>query len=60
MAKVHPQKYGDKVSHELTGLNGGSIKIESIDYSTLTDSALREILKATNKPSESGGSVIPI
>ena len=56
MAKVHPSKYGDKVNHEISGVNGGSIKIESIDYSQLSDNALREILKATNKPAEIKGS----
>jgi hypothetical protein len=56
MAKVHPNKYGDKINHELTGLNGGAIKVEAIDYSQLSDSAIREILKATNKPTDNGGS----
>lgn len=42
LAKWDPKRYGDRVTQELTGPNGGAIQTESrIDMSTLTDEQVR-------------------
>lgn len=42
MARQAPRKYGDKIQQEITGKDGGSIKVETV--SSVTKTALDELL----------------
>lgn len=46
-AKLKPKKYGDKITQEVVGANGGAVKIDhTVDPAKLSDSALAELLAA--------------
>jgi len=51
-SKLKPKKYGDKVTQELTGVDGGPIEQRNtLDLSNLTDEQLRAIASIKVNPS---------
>jgi len=60
LAKWHPKKYGDKVQTELTGANGGSVKVDN-SFDPAAVAAVGAALRAsrqketTNGDNNSGG-----
>lgn len=50
-AKLKPKKYGDKITQEVVGANGGAVQFEhTVDPARLSDSALTELLAARVSP----------
>ena len=50
-AKLKPKKYGDKITQEVVGANGGAVQFEhTVDPAKLSDSALTELLAARVSP----------
>ena len=47
LGKMNPKKYGEKVTNELVGKDGGPI--ETFDYSGLSDSAIAELMALRGK-----------
>lgn len=47
-SKLKPKKYGEKITQEVTGANGGPIEtVTSFDTSKLSTAALKEIIEAS-------------
>ena len=50
-AKLKPKKYGDKITQEVVGANGGAVQVEhGLDPTKLSSSALSELLAARVSP----------
>ena len=50
-SKEDPKKYGDKITQEVVGANGGAVQFEhTVDPAKLSDSALTELLAARVSP----------
>jgi hypothetical protein len=50
-SKEDPKKYGDKITQEVVGANGGAVQVEhGLDPTKLSSSALSELLAARVSP----------
>lgn len=50
LARMNPKKYGDKLTTELTGADGGPVKTEAVvDWSGVPSDAIQAVLDAVQK-----------
>ena len=49
LARMNSKKYGDKVTNEMTGADGGPIQIAAVSLKNLTDTELAQMQQLTAK-----------
>jgi len=55
LAKMLPKVYGDKVTSEITGANGGPVQIAALSLNSLSDAELSQMQVMLSKASAGGG-----
>lgn len=54
LSKIAPRQFGDKVSLEHAGPNGGAIPVSHVDAGKLSDATLQELLNARRAATDGG------